>query len=115
MLIILTVSTQAKVVSYTKDKDGITCNLEKGLMKVKICTDNIIEVKYTFLPIFLDKPSLVITNEWKDTPGFTITENTGEIVLTTSKVVVIVNRQNNSVRYTDLKGNIILSEDGMRG
>ena len=115
MLIILTVSTQAKVVSYTKDKDGITCNLEKGLMKVKICTDNIIEVKYTFLPIFLDKPSLVITNEWKDTPGFTITENTGEIVLTTSKVVVIVNRQNNSVRYTDLKGNIILSEHGMRG
>jgi alpha-D-xyloside xylohydrolase len=84
-------------------------------MKVKICTDNIIEVKYTFLPLLLDKPSLVITNEWKNTPGFTITENTAEIVLTTSKLKVIVNRQNNSVRYSDLKGNIILSEDGSQG
>jgi alpha-D-xyloside xylohydrolase len=112
---ILSVSAQAKVVSFTKDSDGITCNLDKGLMKVKICTDNIIEVKYTFLPLFLDKPSLVITNEWKNTPGFTITENTAEIVITTSKVKVIVNRQNNSVRYTDLKGNIILNEDGSQG
>jgi alpha-D-xyloside xylohydrolase len=114
-LAFMSVATQAKVVSFTKDKDGIICNLEKGLMKVKICTENIIEVKYTVLPIFLDKPSLVITNEWKDTPGFTITENTGEIVLTTSKVVVIVNKENNSVRFTDLKGNIILSENGSDG
>jgi alpha-D-xyloside xylohydrolase len=112
---ILSVSSQAKVVSFTKDIDGITCNLDKGLMKVKICTDNIIEVKYTFLPLFFDKPSLVITNEWKNTPGFTITENSGEIVLTTSKLKVIVNRQNNSVRYSDLKGNIILGEDGSQG
>jgi alpha-D-xyloside xylohydrolase len=112
---ILSVSSQAKVVSFTKDIDGITCNLDKGLMKVKICTDNIIEVKYTFLPLFLDKPSLVITNEWKNTPGFTITENSGEIVLTTSKLKVIVNRQNNSVRYSDLKGNIILGEDRSQG
>jgi alpha-D-xyloside xylohydrolase len=36
-------------------------------------------------------------------------------VLTTSKLKVIVNRQNNSVRYSDLKGNIILSEDGSQG
>lgn len=112
---VLSFAAQAKVVSFTKDNDGITCNLEKGLMKVKICTDNIIEVKYTFLPIFLDKPSLVITNEWKDTPGFTITENAGEIVLTTSKIVVIVNKENNSVRYTDLRGINILSEDGSNG
>jgi alpha-D-xyloside xylohydrolase len=115
MFAILSAATQAKVISFNKDKDGITCNLEKGLMKVKICTDNIVEVKYTSLPLFLDKPSLVITNEWKDTPGFTITENTGEIVLTTSKVMVIINKENNSVRYTDLKGNIILSEDKLNG
>jgi alpha-D-xyloside xylohydrolase len=111
----LSVATQAKVVSFTKDSDGITCNLDKGLMKVKICLDNIIEVKYTFLPLFPDKPSLVITNEWKNLPVFSVTEDAGEIVLTTSKVKVIVNRQNNSVRYTDLKGNLILREDISKG
>jgi alpha-D-xyloside xylohydrolase len=114
-LAILSVAVQAKVVSFTKDKDGITCNLDKGLMKVKMCTDNMIEVKYTSLSSFPDKPSLVITNEWKNTPGFTITETTGEIIITTAKLKVIVNKMSNSIKYSDLKGNIILSEDGSQG
>jgi len=115
LLVILTLSAQATVVSFTKNIDGITCTLEKGYMKVKICTDNIVEVKYTSLPLLLDKPSLVVTNKWKNTPGFTINESAGEIIITTADLKVIVNKQTNSVRYTDLKGNIILSEDGSQG
>src|ERR1035437_8213012 len=112
---ILSVAAQAKVVSFTKDSDGITCTLDKGLMKVKICIDNIVEVKYTSLPVFLDKPSLVVINEWTNTPGFTLTESAGEITITTAQLKVIVNRQSNSVRYTNLNGNLILSEDGSQG
>jgi alpha-D-xyloside xylohydrolase len=108
-------AVQASVISYEKNSDGITCTLDKGLMKVKICMDNMVEVKYTLLPLFLDKPSLVVTNEWKTTPGFTVTENTNEIIITTAKLKVIVNRQTNSVKYTDLSGNIILSEDESQG
>ena len=114
-LMILTVSVKASVVSFKKDNDGITCTLDKGLMKVKVCLDNTIEVKYTTLPAFLDKPSLVITNEWKTTPGFTVTDNPKEIVITTSKLKVVVNRQSNSVTYTDLNGNTILAEDDSQG
>jgi len=112
---VLSVTAQKKVVSFTKDSDGITCTLDKGLIKVKICMDNMVEVKYTSLPVLLDKPSLVVINEWKNTPGFTITESPGEITITTAKLRVSVNRQNNSVRYTDLNGNLILSEDGSQG
>ncbi len=112
---ILSLATQAKVVSFTKDNDGITCLLDKGLMKVKICMDNMVEVKYTSLPLFLDKPSLVVINKWKDTPGFTVTESAGDIIITTAKLKVIVSKLSNSVRYTDLKGNLILSEDGSQG
>ena len=111
VFMVLTVSVQATVVSYTKNKDGITCALDKGLMNVKICFDNMIEVKYTTLPVFLDKPSLVITNDWKITPGFTVAENASEIVISTAKLKVVVNRQTNAVKYTDLAGNTILAED----
>ena len=107
----LSFSTRASVVSYTKNSDGITCLLDKGLMKVKVCLDNTIEVKFTILPVFLDKPSLVITNEWKTSPGFTVTDNAKEIVIVTAKLKVVVNRQNNSVKFTDLAGNIILAEN----
>lgn len=107
----ISITVDASVLSFTKDKDGITYMLDKGLMKVKICADNMVEVKYTSLPLFLDKPSLVVTNEWKTIPNFSVTENANEIIITTEKLNVIVNKQSNSVKYTDLKGNIILSED----
>jgi len=108
-------TVQASVVSYVKEKDGVTCTLDKGLMKVKICMDNLIEVKYTTLPLFLDKPSLVVNNEWKATPGFTVSEKPDVIVIATSMLNVIINKQNNSIKYTNLNGNVILSEDGSQG
>jgi alpha-D-xyloside xylohydrolase len=114
-LTFLTVSSPAKVVSFTKNSDGITCTLDKGFMKVKICMDNMVEVKYTSLPVLPDKPSLVVTNEWKSTPDFAVTESAAEIIITTDDLKVIVNKQSNSIRYTDLKGNLILGEDELLG
>ncbi len=111
----MSVAAQAKVVSFIKDIDGITCTLDKGVMKVKICMDNMVEVKYTSLPVLLDKPSLVVTNKWKAIPSFTVTESADEIFITTSSLKIIINRQTNSVKYADLKGNIILSEDDLHG
>ncbi len=111
VFMILTVSVRATVVSFTKNNDGITCTLDKGLMKIKICFDNMVEVKYTTLPLFIEKPSLVITNDWKTAPGFSVSDDAKEIVLTTSKLKVVINKQTNAVKYTDLAGNIVLAED----
>lgn len=104
-------SVQAKVLSYKKDSDGVTCTLDKGLMKVKLCFDNMVEVKYTTLPLFIEKPSLVITNDFKTAPGFSVSENGSELVLTTSKLKVVINKQTNAIKYTDLAGNTVLAED----
>jgi len=107
----LSFSVQAKVLSYKKDSDGVTCTLDKGLMKVKLCFDNMVEVKYTTLPLFIEKPSLVITNDFKTAPGFSVSENGNEVVLTTSKLKVVINKQTNAIKYTDLAGNTVLAED----
>ena len=109
------VTVNASVISFNKGKDGVTCVLEKGLMKVKICTDNLVEVKYTELPVFLDKPSLVVVNDWETISDFDVTENATEISIATKMINVIVNKQNNSIKYTDLKGKVILSEDELQG
>jgi len=111
VLLFLSYTTQAKVVSFNKNTDGISFTLDNGLMKVKICADNMVEVKYTELPVFMDKASLVITNEWKTTPDFTVAETATEITIITAKLNIVVNKLSNSVKYTDLKGNVILSED----
>jgi len=108
-------SAKASVLSYKKDNDGITFTLDKGLMKIKICRDNVVQVKYTSLPSFPSKTSLVITNNWKITPEYSVSENSGEIIITTAKIKIKVDRQSNSVKYTDLNDVVILSEDGSNG
>jgi alpha-D-xyloside xylohydrolase len=109
------IPAKAKVVSFTRESNGVTCTLDNGLMKVKICAENIVEVNYTILPLFLDKPSLVVTNRWKDVPQFTIAENDDEIIITTGKIKVHVNKLSNFIKYTDLDGTLILGEDELHG
>jgi alpha-D-xyloside xylohydrolase len=107
----LTLPAQASVLSYQKDADGVTFTLNKGLMKVKICFDNMVEVKYTTLPLFIEKPSLVITNQWKTTPSFSVSDNGDAFVITTAKMKVAINKASNAIKYFDLAGNAILAED----
>ncbi len=109
------ITAGASVKSFQKNADGITLTLDNGLMKVKICKDNIVEVKFTILPSFPAKTSLVINNEWKTTPEFTVSETTDEIIISTAKLKVKINRSNNSITYADLKNGVILSEDQANG
>ncbi len=67
------------------------------------------------MPLFLDKQSLVVVNPWNTVPAFTVSESTGELTVATASVKVIVNKKTNSVKFTDLNGKIILSEDQSMG
>jgi alpha-D-xyloside xylohydrolase len=109
------ISSQASVLSFTKTNDGVIFSLDQGLMKIKICLPDLVEVKYTSLPVFLDKPSLVVANEWKNIPAFTVGENNNEITITTEKLRILVDRTTNAIRYTDIQGKEILSEAGSNG
>lgn len=105
----------ASVNSYNKDPDGVTFVLDKGSMKIKICADDIIEVKYTSLPTLDVKSSLVISNAWKLTPAFQVSEKSNEIVITTKKLKIKINKSTHAITYTDLKDLIILAEDESSG
>jgi alpha-D-xyloside xylohydrolase len=110
-----TITSRATILSYNKTSDGVIFILDKGLMKIKICLPNLVQVKYTTLPLFMDKSSLVVTNEWKNTPAFSVSENGSEIIITTEKLKIFADRNTNALRYTDLQGKEILSEAGSEG
>jgi len=115
LIIITAKPVGASIVSFQKEADGVTFMLDKGLMKVKVCSDNIIEVKYTYLPAFSRDKSLVIINEWRQAINFSVSENNEEIIIKTQSLNVRVNRKSNAIIYTDSKGLIILAEDGENG
>lgn len=101
----------ASVKSYQKQADGVLFSLDKGLMKLKICSPNIVNVKYTVFDSLSAKNSLVVVNKWTTPTAFSIFETGNEVVIATSELKVKVNKSNNAITYTDLKDAVVLAED----
>ncbi|WP_259067849.1 TIM-barrel domain-containing protein [Mucilaginibacter sp. X4EP1] len=104
-------SAKAAIKSYKKDADGVTFSLDKGLMRIKVCSSDIIEVKYTLFDAFEQKKSLVINNQWVNKASFTVTENSSDIIITTPRLRLLINKATNAITYADKSGNVITSED----
>ncbi len=110
-LFIQTNQAQSLIRSYQKENDGVRFSLDNGLMKVRVCMDDIIEVKYTVLielPIF---NSLVVNNSFTKPVNFQVTEKGNEIIISTTKLKVHVNRNTSTISYYDKDGQLITSED----
>jgi len=100
----------ANVISYTQAGDKITFKLDKGLMRVRVCQPDVVQVQYTALPAFAAKTSLVVNNPWAQQTPFKVTEKGGQIILTTARLQVWVDKATNAVAYFDLSGAPIASE-----
>ncbi len=106
-----TYSARASVKSFKKDPNGITFTLDKGLMKIIICSNDIIEVKYTIFDAFEQKTSLVVNNNWINKAAFQVIENKNNIIITTARLKLLISKATNAITYEDMSGNIITSED----
>lgn len=62
------------------------------------------------LKIFQSKKSLVVEPITSYIKNFSISEKGNDIIITTAKMKVVINRSTQSITYTDLKNNIILAE-----
>jgi alpha-D-xyloside xylohydrolase len=101
---------EAEVRSYSRSPEGVTCTLDKGLMFLRICRPDVIEVKYTMFDAFPEKISLVINNPWTEKTSFQVADQNGLIVIRTSRLVISVDKVTNAIHYADLNGNTITSE-----
>ncbi|WP_183579775.1 TIM-barrel domain-containing protein [Mucilaginibacter sp. X5P1] len=110
LFIISIASAKASIISYKKEANGLVLKLDKGLMKVTICKEDIIEVKYTIFDSFITKPSLIINAKW-DFPLFKVSEDKNQVIVITSRLRLLISKTTNDITYEDIKGNEITSED----
>ncbi|WP_165851962.1 glycoside hydrolase family 31 protein [Mucilaginibacter terrenus] len=104
--------SKAKVLSYTKTSKGITFKLDKGLMQLNICKADIVQVKYTILNAFENKESLVVNNKWDQPGAFTVTDVGNQVVISTSRLKIKVDKTTNAITYCNAAGNVITAEAG---
>jgi alpha-D-xyloside xylohydrolase len=101
---------QSFVRNYKKESDGVSFSLAQGLMKLRVCSDDIIEVKYTVLKTFPNLNSLVVNNSFAKPVNFQVTENGNEIYISTSKLKIEVNKTTSAISYYSKDGQLITSE-----
>ena len=111
LMLIQVSQAQSQVRSYQKEKDGVSFSLDKGLMKIRICMDDLVEVKYTVLNAFPTFNSLVVNNSFAKPVNFQVTEKGKDILISTSKLKIQINRSTSAISYFSKDGHLITSED----
>ena len=106
---------QSAIRSFKKNADGVSFSLKKGALKIQVCMDDIIQVKYTVLDSFPSISSLVVNNPFKQKVNFKVLETVNNIVINTSKLSINVNRQTSAITYLTNAGKLITAEDNADG
>ncbi|MBN1757931.1 MAG: glycoside hydrolase family 31 protein [Chitinispirillaceae bacterium] len=97
------------VTSFTEDDDGITCVCNSGVMKVKICREDIVRIAYASGSSIPERSLKIVTAQW-EAPQFSLTEAGDIITMQTGKIKVKVSKSTANVTYTDLSDKVILAE-----
>ncbi len=100
-----------QVKSFIKENDGVLFKMEPGLLKLQVCSDKIIRVIYTpkeELPKEMDSHA-VVTLDWAKV-DFNVTDKNDEIVVSTDKVNVVVDKKSGAVNFYDKSGKTLLQE-----
>jgi alpha-D-xyloside xylohydrolase len=96
--------------SYQTVSDGIEFLVPNGLMKVKVCTDKIVQVSYVNKPLFPVKDTVMVNNQWDVIPAFTVTENGDTVTLATASLRIKVSKTSFLVHFYDVTGKLLLAE-----
>ncbi len=100
----------ASPAEVNKQADGIELALPTGTLRLQVLSDTVIRVAFAPEAAFLSRQSIDVLpheqakTEWKSTTS------PAEVILTTSKLQVHVNRSTGQVKFEDTAGRPILSE-----
>jgi alpha-D-xyloside xylohydrolase len=103
-------NSNATILSYSVSDNEVVFKLDKGMMSIRMCKADIIEVKYTILNSIPAKQSLVVNNLFSKSVPFSISEKNGNVIITTSRLIIHVNKLNNAISYYNKDGVVITSE-----
>jgi alpha-D-xyloside xylohydrolase len=102
------------VASVARESSGVRLNLQTGVLRLDVCSDSIVRVRYSPDGNFPEKlDNIVVKKDW--TPvKFTLDEaNSKTITLSTSRLTLIVTRADSTIAFRGTQGKVLLT-DGPR-
>ena len=93
------------VTDVKQQADGATFTMQKGTLRLVVCSDSIVRVTYAPSATFPDtKQFVVIKKDWAAAP-FTFDAGADAVTLSTSKMKIKVTKKDGTVLFTDAAGN----------
>ncbi len=103
-------SCSAQIRSYKKTDFGISFKLDKGMMNLYLFNNDLVEVKYTVLDNMPEKKSLVVLPVKSYLKNFTVNGNKDNVLITTSRLKIRIDKKTNAITYFDQNNHVILAE-----
>ena len=98
------------VVSFEKQDRGLQVAMKIGTLKVEVCTDSIIRVRYSATSTIPMEPDyVVVKKEWPETQ-WSSESNDEFVTLATSKLKVTMARKDGGITYFDHDGQKLFNE-----
>ncbi|HZZ17311.1 MAG TPA: hypothetical protein VFE08_15290, partial [Candidatus Sulfotelmatobacter sp.] len=97
------------VVNTDKTTDGVVFTMQRGIMKVQVCSDTIIRVLYSATTFPNRKQSVVIEDHWP--AEWAMASNDAGITISTSTVKVTIERKNGSIVFADAQGKKLFQDN----
>ena len=99
------------VQSVKKESDGVVLTLQNGTLKVQVCSDFIIRVRYSPTATFSSRPEfLVIKETWSPTK-WEMQSTDDAITLSTSQIKAVIARKDSSVTFQDFAGKALFEQN----
>lgn len=98
------------VVGVQKEPDGVRLMLQKGVMRLQVCSDSIIRVRYSPTESVPVHPDLVvIKNSWPAT-NWEMQSSDESVVLSTAQIKAVILRKDSSVTFQDVAGKTLFQQ-----
>ena len=116
ILTLLTAAAQAQwaprnpVTAVQRQPDGVLFTMKAGTLKLQVCTDSIIRVRYSPTAAFSDRPDYVVIKTGWPATKWEMQSTDDDVTLTTARLAVTVTRKDGAITYRDLAGKQLLQE-----
>ncbi|HVH70456.1 MAG TPA: hypothetical protein VNB49_05020, partial [Candidatus Dormibacteraeota bacterium] len=98
------------VVGVQKESDGVQLKLQKGVMRLQICSDYIVRVRYSPAESVTTHPDLVvIKNNWQ-AAKWELRSSDERVILSTGKMQAVISRKDSSVTFQDSSGKTLFQQ-----
>ena len=90
--------------------DGVTFMMAPGKMRLTVCSDSFVRVRYSPTATLPAGQDFVVTNRSWPRPAFTVADAKGKVTVATRKLKVAVDKASGAVLFFSAAGNLLLAE-----